>query len=65
MRLPAYLAPHAAEPTEQSADPFHRYWRPQHHLSRIWHPGNLPQEPAPDRRSVLMWIDPPLNSDSA
>ena len=54
MHLPAYLAPHVAEPTGHKANPFHRYRRPKHHLSRIRHPRNTSQQYAARRGAVLM-----------
>ena len=53
MRLPAYLAPHVAESTGHTADPFHRYRRTKYHLSRIRHPGNPAQQYAPCQKTVL------------
>lgn len=53
MRLPAYIAPHVAELTRQSADPFHRYRRTKHYLSRIRHPRNTSQQYAPCQKTVL------------
>ena len=44
--LPPYLAPHVAEPTGHTADPFHRYRRTKHRLSRIRHPGNTSRQHA-------------------
>ena len=39
---------------QHTADPFHRYRRTQHHLSRIRHPRNPPRQYAAHGRAVLM-----------